>query len=338
MKKELQLTKNINVESVFCFHKVMYYADKCCNGVGYKRSTQYFKLHMFTIISNTCNNIKNNNYIVNKTYNFTINERGKIRHIEAPYINDRLIHKVLSNEVLNPIYNHHLIYDNGASIKNKGFKFTLDRVKNKLYNYYLKYGTEGYVVFIDFHKFFPTCSHETIKNIHNKYIKDKNLKKIIEDYLFISEGIALGVELAQKEASIVPNKLDHLIQNNYKFVRYMDDSIFFVRNYSDAKEILTKYYLLANELKININSNKSYIKKIGKSFIYCKWKFKINSNGKIVMIPVKKTIVRQKNKLKKMYKNNISYEFINEVKNSFIAYLSLGNSYFYKEVLRNINY
>ena len=109
-RKRLRELKNIErsnkygkIEEIFCFHKVMYYADKCCNGVRYKKSTQNFQLHMFTNIANTCRNIKNGTYVVGKTYKFKINERGKIRNIDAPHITDRLVHKVISNEILLPI-------------------------------------------------------------------------------------------------------------------------------------------------------------------------------------------------------------------------------------------
>lgn len=118
-----------NLDRAFAFSKVMYYADKCCNGVGYKKSTQKFKLHLFTSIAMTCRNIKIGNYIVHDTYKFTINERGKTRYIDAPYIYDRLVHKVISNEIVLPLYQPHLIYDNGASMKNKGFLFAIKRVK-----------------------------------------------------------------------------------------------------------------------------------------------------------------------------------------------------------------
>ena len=47
-----------DLTKAFCFSKAMYYGDKCCNGVGYKKSTQNFKLHQFTIISNICRDIK----------------------------------------------------------------------------------------------------------------------------------------------------------------------------------------------------------------------------------------------------------------------------------------
>ena len=96
--------KYANLNNAFCFSKAMYYGDRCCKGVGYKKSTQYFKLHMFTIISNVCRDIKNNNYKVLETYNFIINERGKTRKIDAPYIKDRLVHKILSNEIIYPLY------------------------------------------------------------------------------------------------------------------------------------------------------------------------------------------------------------------------------------------
>lgn len=185
--KRLEKIKNIseryaNLDDSFCFHKAMYYGDKCCNGVGYKKSTQKFKLHEFTIISNICRDIKTNNYKVGDTYSFIINERGKTRNIDAPHIKDRLIHKILSNEIIEPIYRPHLIYDNGASIKGKGFKFSMDRLKKKIYSWYLKNGLNGYVVFIDFSKFFENCSHEIIRDIHCKYILNKDVIKVIEDY------------------------------------------------------------------------------------------------------------------------------------------------------------
>lgn len=225
-----------DIDKIFSFSKVMYYADKCCNGVGYKKSTQNFKIHMFTIIATTCRNIKTNNYKVGKTYKFQINERGKIRDIDAPHINDRLVHKVLANEVLLPIYSPHMIYDNGASMKNKGFLFCIDRVKYKLYNWYKKYGLNGYAVIIDFSKYFQNCSHDIIHNIHKKYIYDDYLIKVIEDYLFIGEGIALGVEIAQREACIVPNEI---LRDKYEL---KDGKAEKVSNGTKEYEKLLKYF------------------------------------------------------------------------------------------------
>lgn len=282
-----------DVNRVFCFSKVMVYAYKCCKGIGYKKSTQNFKIHMFTNIATTCRKIKTNTYQVGNTYHFQINERGKIRDIDAPHIMDRLVHKTLANEVLIPLYTHHMVYDNGACVKGKGFIFCLERVKEKLRKYYRKYGLNGYVVTIDFSKFFQNISHEIIHDMHKKYIKNDGLIKVIEDYLFIGEGLALGVEMAQREACLFPNLLDHFLENNgCRVERYMDDTFFLCRNYKDAISFLEKYYSLANRLGIKINQKKTKIIPISHSFLFCKWKFFIDKKGKIKMIPEKSTIYR----------------------------------------------
>ena len=68
LEKLKEISKeHANLNKAFCFSKAMYYGDKCCKGVGYKKSTQNFKIHEFTIISNICRNIKNDNYKVGAT-------------------------------------------------------------------------------------------------------------------------------------------------------------------------------------------------------------------------------------------------------------------------------
>ena len=310
-RKNKRIKKNIsrsnlyaNIDITFCFHKVMFYADLCCKGVAFKRSTQNFKLHLFTTIATTCRNIKDNKYKVGKTYSLVINERGKIRHIEAPLIKERLIHKVLTNEILLPIYYPHFAYDNGACIKNKGYKFAMDRVAKKLSNWYCKYKLNGYVVLLDFSNFFPAASHLTIHHIHKKYLLYDYIIKIIEDYLFVCKnGIPLGVEIAQIEACMLPNKLDHYLQSQgVPFERYMDDTFFLVKSKVEAEKICLEYEKIANKLNIAINKKKTKIVPLSNNFIYCKWKYIITENGKIIRIPAKKTIYRQRRKLKRMVK------------------------------------
>ena len=247
-----------------------------------------FMLHEFAIIANTCYSIKNNCYKVGKTYKFKINERGKVRDIDAPHINDRLVHKILCNEIIMPIYQPHLIYDNGASINNKGFIFAINRVKEKLRKSYKFYGENLYIILIDFSSFFLNCSHSVIHNIYKKYIKNEYTIKVIEDYLFISDkGIGLGIEIAQREASIIPNALDHYLENNSLFIeRYMDDTVCFVSSYFDALNLLNRYKRMCSEYEIIVNDNKMKIINCS-DFVYCKWKYIIGS--KIKIVPVNKT-------------------------------------------------
>ena len=63
-----------------------------------------------------------------KYVHFTVCERGKIRGIDAPHITDRQIHKVISKEVLEPLYDPSMIYDNGASRIGKGLHWQIKRI------------------------------------------------------------------------------------------------------------------------------------------------------------------------------------------------------------------
>lgn len=107
----------------------------------------------------------------------------------------------------------------------------------------------------------------------------------------------------------------------------MDDTVFFCDDYNMSCDILNKYIEMSNKLNIFVNSKKTKIIKLSNWFVYCKWKFKIFDSDKVIMIPSKKTIYRQRRKLRKMIKNNVNIDDIKIVKNSFKAYLNMGNSY-----------
>lgn len=51
-----------------------------------------------------------------------------------------------------------------------------------------------------------------------------------------------------------------------------------------ACDILNKYIEMSSKLNIVINSKKTKIIKLNNLFMYCKWKFKIYDNGKIVIV------------------------------------------------------
>ena len=185
-------------------------------------------------------------------------------------------------------------------------------------------------------KFFENCSHEIIHNIHKKYIFNDYAIKVIEDYLFVTNGIALGVEIAQREASIIPNLLDHYIENeNGLLVRYMDDSVFITDTLENASKLLKIYIEEAKRLGIIVNVKKTKIIKLEKYFKFCKWNYKLFPSGKVILVPHKETIYRQRRKIRKMYKlylnNKLAYDDLAITKNCFQAYLNIGNSNKYIE-------
>ena len=135
---------------------------------------------------------------------------------------------------------------------------------------------------------------------------------------------------------MLPNKLDHYLQSQrVPFERYTNDTFFLAKSKSEAKRNCLEYEKIATELKTAINKKKTKIIPLSNNFIYCKWKYTITENGKIIRIPVKKTIYIQRRKLKRMiklfYQNQIDEKEILVTKKYFNCYLKIGNTYFVRK-------
>ena len=105
------------LEGVFTYRAMFMYGKKCCNGVRWKGSTHNFELHLFSGTAKRRREVLTGKWKPGKTVSFPLCERGKFRIVDAPHITDRQIHKVLTKEVLAPLYCPGMIYDNGASQK-----------------------------------------------------------------------------------------------------------------------------------------------------------------------------------------------------------------------------
>lgn len=121
----------------------------------------------------TSHELKNRTYVARKGPTFTVHERGKLRVIRANPFSDRVIRRCFCNEVLIPKLSKHLIHDNGASLTGKGISFTRKRFEQHLHEYYRKYHTnEGYILLMDYSKYYDNIRHDKLKAEIAKYIDD----------------------------------------------------------------------------------------------------------------------------------------------------------------------
>ena len=64
----------------------------------------------------------------------------------------------------------YLIYDNSASIKGKGIDFARKRLLVHLRKYYHQHGSnDGYILLIDFSKYYDNIQHEKLIEQFEKY-------------------------------------------------------------------------------------------------------------------------------------------------------------------------
>ncbi len=122
-------------------------------------------------------------YVPDEQTTFTICERGHLRLVRALKQEDMMIQHTLCQSVLIPILSRYLIHDNGASLTGKGIAFTRRRFEQHLSWHYRRYGREGYVLKIDFKKYFDNIDHAKLLRAMAEKIPDKALIEMIRSIL-----------------------------------------------------------------------------------------------------------------------------------------------------------
>lgn len=154
-------------------------------GSDWKPQTQKFEMNYLMELAKIQRDLENMTYEFLPTTKFVLHERGKVRPITGEQIHDRIVKHAVCDEVLNPALERFLIYDNGASIKGKGIDFTRKRLLKHLRRYYFKHkSNEGYILLIDFSKYYDNIRHDVLIKLFEKYVDDEHtlwlLRKAID--------------------------------------------------------------------------------------------------------------------------------------------------------------
>lgn len=330
-------------------YEYMYKAGKqCCNGVRWKNSVQRFELHLFSGTAKRRKELLDGVWKPGNYVHFTLCERGKVRPIDAPRIQDRQVHKVYTRKVLLPLYLPHMIYNNGASLPGKGFEFSKQQLMKDLRWHYRRYGRSGCIILIDFKQFFPSVSHEELYKRHDKYILNPDIKKIGDDVIKTvpgDKGLPLGVEPSQAEMIAFPSALDNYVKCQLQMQcagHYMDDYYIIVPPDRDPKEIMRLVTEKAESLKLTISKAKSKIIPLTKSFRYCKAKYTLTETGKVIINGNRGGVKRARRKIKafrqKIAKGEMNYEDLWTSVNGMLAYFQSYNDHTRVLKLRRLFY
>jgi len=173
-------------------HDTTYY-DRCCyqraifdgnvlydaflkakEGSDWKSHTQKFEMNYLLEISKIQKEIIEGKFEYLPSTTFILTERGKERVVHGDQIRDRIVKHALCDEILNPSIQKYLIYDNSASIQGKGIDFARRRIATHLRKYYSNHGSNnGYILLIDYSKYYDNIQHEILINQIGKYVKDE---------------------------------------------------------------------------------------------------------------------------------------------------------------------
>lgn len=166
-----------NATSVDALYKAF---RKSKQGSDWKASVQRYEQNLLPNSSALSKELRSGAYRQRPFYEFELNERGKVRWIKSLHIRDRVVQRSVCDNILVPVLSKYLVYDNGASIANKGISFTRNRLQCHLERYIRKHGVNGYVLQIDYSKFFDNIRHETLLAAISDKLDDPMAMQLVE--------------------------------------------------------------------------------------------------------------------------------------------------------------
>lgn len=346
-KKLAQCPNANDYDKVFSYDN-LYKAYKCCRrGVSWKASVQRYISQAPVNVYNTYVQLQQGTYKSPGFYEFDIYERGKKRHIRSTVIGERVVQRCLCDNSLVPLLGRTFIYDNGASMKNKGYDFAVNRITEHLRKHYRKYGNEGYILLFDFSKFFDNVSHELVKKIIRKEISDERILAITDHFIdmFGDVGLGLGSQISQVLSLASANSLDHYIKEILRikmYGRYMDDGYLIHPSKEKLVECLHEIKRICDELGITLNQKKTQIVKLSHGFTWLKIRFYLTDTGKVVKKIYKRSITKMRRKLKTLkrkYDNGeMQFEDVQATWQTWQAYALKFNAWHTIQNMRELYY
>ena len=282
-------------------------AYECTRQSRWKETTQRYLSNLLVKNLELQEQVLNGTYHVSPTVDFTLNERGHIRQIEAPVVRDRIVQKTLMKHVLTPSLRPFLIYDNYASLTLRGTSFARKRFEVMMHRYIQKHGTNGYILMIDVKKYFNNIDHEVLKRLIAPRIANEpqDVKDLIHYMIDTSsktdKGLNLGSECPQIFAVYYLNPIDHFVKvvKSVKYYgRYMDDIFVIGRSKAELTTLLNEIGEQLAKLRLEINIEKTHITKLTHGFTWLQVKYNVTKTGHVIKRMAHGKVMRERRRLK----------------------------------------
>lgn len=306
---------------------------------GWKSSVQRItcdRLHFCTALRKS---LIDGAYRPGKGFKFIVNERGCRRFIRALDPADMVLQHALCDAVLLPALTPYLIYDNGASLRGKGMAFTRARLAAHLREYQRRYGADGWVLKIDFAKFFDNIPHDRLIDSINDRIQDSRIRDLLSMLLapysadvsytdtdfdtvpynsladfetsgprdgsrVLRRSVGIGAPVSQIAGVWYPTPIDtycKIVRSCRYYGRYMDDIYILHHDRGFLLSVLDGIRRQAHALGLFISEKKTHITPLRRGFTFCKIRYSFTASGRLLMRPVRETFTRERRRLKTLY-------------------------------------
>ena len=324
----------------FDANKIYEAGTKSIKSAPFKYQTQLFEMNHLLETAELQKALIEGKYKPTQGAKFTLNERGKIRHITTNNMVDKTINHLLCDEILSPAFSPYLIYDNGASQKNKGVAFHRQRLETHLHRFYREHkSNEGYVLLIDFSSYYASIPHELCLKNTQKLLRKVNkeeaqislwILKNLFDVFNISnknnKGVDIGSQPSQNIGISYPVRIDNyikIVKGVKHYGRYTDDLYIIHEDKEFLKQLLKEIQQIADSLGLIINPKKTHLCKLSQPFRILQIQYQLTETGRIIRKIHPKAITRERRKLKAykrlLDKNRLTYKEIENIFKSWMA-------------------
>lgn len=340
--------KNV-FDLIFSFDNLYGALEDASKGRRYKYDVLAYNLDSWTLLNELRNEVLSGNYHIERYHIFYVYEPKK-RMIMSISFRHRIVQWAIYR-VINPILVQGYIEDSYGCIPGRGSLGAMNRLRYWVIQVSRK-EEQWFYLKLDISKYFYRVSHEVLKRILAKKIKDIRLLEVLysiidckhtpfglppgrspgdvpmEERLF-DVGMPIGNLLSQVFANVYLDLLDQFckrILRIHYYLRYMDDVIILCndkKQLHDWKNRIESF--LMNELELQLN-NKTCIRPIGQGIEFVG--YRVWSTH--VMIR-KSTSLRIKRSLKHMSKGykvrKITFRQVTDTLQSYVGMLEHCDSH-----------
>lgn len=286
------------------YEKLMEAHLKARKGKGYRKEIIEFNLKQEEYIMWLLEELQNKTYKHGGYTEFYVTE-PKLRKIEKSRYIDRIVHRWVVDNFLEPYFVPTFISNSYACLKQKGMHRAAIYVQDSM-KHCKRIWDEYYILKMDIRKYFDNINKNILLEILKRKIKDEDLLWLIKSILFAQKrekGLEIGNYTSQMFANIYLNEVDQFIKQKLHiryYCRYLDDSIVIVQTKQEAKHTSEKIReFLKEKLQLELNE-KTQIFKSKQGVNFCGYKIneyrmKLRDKGKRKLKKKNKTF-KSKNK------------------------------------------
>jgi len=244
-----------------------------------KNDVQEFSLRLMDNIFLLHNNLASRSYKHGGYKAFNISD-PKPRNIHKASIRDRLLHHAIYRK-LYPFFDRTFIANSFSCRLNQGTHKAINRFMEFAYKVSQNNTKTCWVLKCDIRKFFASIDHEVLMKTLKSYIPDTDilwlLGQVISSFNSTKPnvGLPLGNLTSQLFVNIYMNEFDQFVKHRLKvkcYIRYADDFVIFSDDRAWLeKQILPIQNFLKDELKLELHTDKLFIKTLASGVDFLGW-------------------------------------------------------------------